>query len=1238
MSLENPFRPHVHHAPTSNSRRFWNLFLVSALGLSVLWLSWSLLIDDYENPSNVEITNEREALIDDEEDTRILNQETRLRTKSHDLGEVPKSKHIPDTPVVTHEDDDDDEEENIGDDHHDEDTVMHEDKMHRQIEAAAQKKLEKMNSQEKKLGDISTSAKTKEVNDVKDKFPSDNNDDDDEIPTERIVDNAKTSTKATKSNPDEDPLIHEEDDAIDGDKEEGNENGEDNSHRMTDKESGNIDLEKPLLRHPTSENNSDEGDEDNEGRDADELHPAEIEIEDHDEEVQPTNEKSSVFQTKIKPAEDTEVPPPPPDQGDDDSDFVKTKNADDDDVALSPGKTNLVQDVDGDDQHISLKGASKTIPVKPRSSELDEEDSLLGDEVDDEDAAGSDMSMPKKYASTSVRSKSSIKPEDWTDDVPNEEDDYSPSTNTQKPALSTSAKFPKPGTDKFDGVDDDTTLENDEILAKQKNLSARPASPSKPKITKNQSTDHIGINSLKKATEGEEVDDGPDANREGTRRHSTLDSKLPSIDDPKPDKNGWINGVGDGDENEELDHVSNESPEVSFNRDEDFSDAHSSTKLAEVYPDGLENGSGDSDDNSPQILSCESIRKKLDCDGRDDCKWKYPHSQTTGFFCESQHKCDDIVAQRKSKCLAIPRCTWIRLSPTTYGCRSTSDAATSSLEAQVDESKFPESDSSPKTNEMCIAHSKKAKCIADNGCSWEKTSTHPTTYGCRVSSPLRTDEGESNGEDDENDGEEPDDNSQNLDIGQDDYNKDVPANGGEDDQRVSRKSVVISNKIDDSSVSDEEMQGEDSAADLDQEEALGNDSTPPPSAPLEGCSTIRLKSACQLRTDCYWKYPVSYSSGKYCTERQLSIKVTPERAQIYEALMSGKTPLFVEEAMNRPTNVNSKFKTLGPDWKRYRTDVSCSLHPECVTRENATREYLTGFPLVDMPPTYVRAQCCATHPPLRQLFFQVVEFLNREGIPWWMSSKDAMTTLFADGFLLPWTTQVIIEVPIFGSKSAVDWASTHELRANITSATTRTRILRSTKNEFASKLLQFNADPQNLPNAMRVCMAKFVMGTEKKSSSSASSYSSDWLKSEKSGDEQCLVISKSSKISSSKTPTYFLVSHVDEVEGKGPTIKIVPRILRTASADSCMESWRPGSDFESIPVHMIFPTVPCFDQGKFQGFTGVSRCAKDTNSYIAWQMAAKGKEDLLSPDARIDYEELRKWTEIDLCSRGLIKQ
>jgi hypothetical protein len=300
-----------------------------------------------------------------------------------------------------------------------------------------------------------------------------------------------------------------------------------------------------------------------------------------------------------------------------------------------------------------------------------------------------------------------------------------------------------------------------------------------------------------------------------------------------------------------------------------------------------------------------------------------------------------------------------------------------------------------------------------------------------------------------------------------------------------------------------------------------------------------------------------------------------------------------------------------------------------------TSQYYPGYPGLDVPSTYVRAQCCSVHPPLRSLFLQVVEFLNREGIPWWLSAKDSMPSLFADGFMLPWSSQITVEVAIFGSKSAVDYASTTALRVNLTSfATTRTRVLRSTKNDFASRLLQFNADPQHLPNTMRVCTAKFVAGSK----SSTSSYSPDWLRSERSGAEQCLVVSKSSKISSSKTPTHFLVSHIDEIDGKGPSIKIIPRIFRTASSDACLEVWRPDmNDFAPIPMNLVFPTNVCFGHGKFQGFTGVSRCARDAKAFLAWEMAATGEERFLSSEARANLKEMREWVEVDYCARGIVQ-
>jgi len=653
----------------------------------------------------------------------------------------------------------------------------------------------------------------------------------------------------------------------------------------------------------------------------------------------------------------------------------------------------------------------------------------------------------------------------------------------------------------------------------------------------------------------------------------------------------------------------------------------------EITETDTESAENEEEEDGEYIMPCKDIRLKDECEGREDCKWKYPKTQTTGFYCISLEKCDDAVVQKKSKCKALPNCLWTRVSSSSYGCRFMTKAEEASSVSKQDKEEVPKhaeaededetgasmkaQETPLKTTAECEEHSRKSKCMDDTGCVWVRTSTQPTKYGCMVTGTKNEGGDEVEATSSDNDAEEvdADDLPTTLLPKEETFNKDEAE---VDDTYEEEES--------DDKPSDEAEESQAKAVDIDH--------------PIEPCSTIRLKSACRVRTDCYWKYPVSYSSGRYCVERQLPIKVPQERGLAYEALITGKRPLFDEIKLQSPKlspSQAARWKSMGADWKRYKTDVSCALHPECVAPENITTDsLLKTYPFLDMPSTYIKPQCCTTHPSLRALFLQVTDFLNREGIPWWLSSADILSTILLDGYMLPWTLQITIEIPIFGSKTALDWAAKNELRSNLTSyTTTKTRILRSTKNEFASKLLQFNDENiQHLPNTMRACVSKFVLGTGSKTSS-LSSYSSEWLKSERSGAEQCLVLSKATKLSSSKTPVYFLVSHVDEIEGKGPSIKIVPRILRTASADTCVEPWRPGFEFEPIPVKSVFPTVPCFGQGKFQGFTGVSRCPRDTKSYVAWQMAAKGKTTFLSTDAKENLEEFRKWNDADYCSRGL---
>ena len=169
---------------------------------------------------------------------------------------------------------------------------------------------------------------------------------------------------------------------------------------------------------------------------------------------------------------------------------------------------------------------------------------------------------------------------------------------------------------------------------------------------------------------------------------------------------------------------------------------------------------------------------------------------------------------------------------------------------------------------------------------------------------------------------------------------------------------------------------------------------------------------------------------------------------------------------------------------------------------------------------------------------------------------------------------------------------------------------------------------------MKVCGSKYVPSSKKKKE--PSSYSKDWLYSEQSGDEMCYAVSKwkSFPSASTKTPVKFFVSHMDQNEGEGPGVRIIPRIFRSRKPGRCMEAWRPGTTFESTPIQMIFPTTPCFGEGKFQGFTGVTRCPRDPKAYLAWQKS-KAMPDLLAPGAKEDLEEFHKWTALDYCSRAL---
>ena len=1230
--MDNPFRPLP--PPAQSNRRLWHLFLVAALGLSVLWLSWTLLLDDSEDSSHFQVESGK-SFVDDEdafEDTKILSQETRLRTRKEDLGEVEaEKKKIDKAPlkVIPEEEEEEDDDEHIREeDFVDEDTKMNEEGLN---------------------GGRQRTKKTPSAEDEA---------------REKV---AKPTQK--------EPVVHDEDEELSPEEikrlaEEDHEDDEDEAEKpgAPGLSKAEQDAKKP---EPAPETESSK--------------IKEVKTE--------TSDKKKAAAEKEE--EDDEPPPPAPD---DDAELVAEDEEDEEEIGEDTADDEEEAEEDDSKPSPATKPSGKGASKKP-SAALEEDDEELtesgnklasttrassavkeGEEKPDESKVT--QNTPLK-ATKSPTKKSLVAPDDEHEDDEVAEDDEEEITEDDEVLVPRSKKeekkSSKPEPEKplpLNGEDDEEEEaplrdvdDDDEDEDEIEDDRSSPAAGKKPLST---------ASTKKDADEEDEENDDilgappvPEDEEEETEAVSPPQESTPATEktqqQARVDSAKKVSPPADEEDEEEEAAESNDDEEDEMPAAVPPEKPVSLTTKTSVQNDTTSQVQQQNPSVNQTVLekkpltaqlACDSIRKRSDCDGRADCRWK-SKSESTGFYCQVAEACTDPSIKLKSKCLSLPKCDWVRVSPSAYGCRDKVTTAGDSVAEGGDEpatkvgssaeavtenkDEEDENEASPMivstTPSECDLEAKKSKCLGHEGCSWVRVSSQPTKYGCRKEAqPSKA--AVDDGEDEKNDDDEGYAPAEEEPATKVQAKPSAPSDVVEPPKKPAESTPASQDAEDD---------GDDGVA-TDAAEVDENPSQQEGGSPSEAektpCNTVRIKSLCQLRTDCYWKYPVSYSTGKYCTERALSISVSADKAQLYESIVSGQVAFADTEKMatyssnNAALATNPRFKDLGSDWKRHKSDVSCALHPECMNKENVTAEMLRNLPagMATAPPTYIRAQCCTQHPSLRGLFLQVVDFLNREGIPWWIAGTDLTTPLFTNGWLLPWTNQITIEFAVFGSKTAAEWAASKELRANLTSYNaTRTRILRSTKNEFASKILQFNADAQHLPNTIRACAAKFVLGGGQKSSAT-SSYSPDWLKSERSGKEECYVVSKSSKIPSSKTPIYFLASHVDEVEDKGPSIKIIPRIMRTASADRCLEAWRPGTDYEPIPVSAVFPTVPCMGHGKFQGFSGVARCPSDAVTYLAWQSRTTADaKRYVSQEVLPDLEEFKQWAAIDYCSRGLNK-
>jgi hypothetical protein len=215
--------------------------------------------------------------------------------------------------------------------------------------------------------------------------------------------------------------------------------------------------------------------------------------------------------------------------------------------------------------------------------------------------------------------------------------------------------------------------------------------------------------------------------------------------------------------------------------------------------------------------------------------------------------------------------------------------------------------------------------------------------------------------------------------------------------------------------------------------------------------------------------------------------------------------------------------------------------------------------------SFKSSQCCHAHPHLRLMLHAAAEFLTRTGVHWWLGHDETTGSMFNDGKLLPWQTSATIYFAVFGP-SVPDGFILNESPA-----------LKSTKNEFVSKLVKFNAEQKYLPYTMRVCANKYslpaVLPGGKTLAGKPPTYAREWVYANKTSSATCYLVSRASSIPFSKTPIYLTLAHSDM--DPSPTLRLVPKMVRGA----CIEPWRSGSklkgDADFLPLSWVLPAKPC---------------------------------------------------------------